>query len=59
MTAIQLLEEVFEILSSEELTAAANMIVSRADAGHIDEAYHRLHEHDEEYYPNDRNAISG
>ena len=52
MTAIQLLEEVFEILSSEELTAAANMIVSRADAGHIDEAYNRLHEHDDEYYPN-------
>ncbi len=59
MTAIQLLEEVFEILSSEELTAAANMIINHADQGHIDEAYHRLHEHDEEYYPNDRNAISG
>ena len=59
MTAIQLLEEVFEILSSEELTAAANMIVSCADQGHIDEAYKRLHEHDDEYYPNGRNGISG
>ena len=51
MTAVQLLEEVFEILSNEELTAAANMIVSRADQGHIDEAYNRLHEHDDHYYP--------
>ena len=51
MTAIQLLEELFEILPNAELTAAANMIVCYADQGHIDEAYHRLHEHDEEYYP--------
>ncbi len=51
MTAIQLLEEVFEILSSEELTAAANMIIHHADQGHIDAAYRDLHEHDDEYYP--------
>ena len=51
MTAIQLLEEVFEILSGEELTQAANMIVCYADQGHIDDAYHRLHEHDNDYYP--------
>ena len=59
MTAIQLLEEVFEILSSEELIAAANMIIHHADQGQIDAAYRDLHEHDDEYYPNDRNAISG
>ena len=51
MTAIQLLEEVFEILSNPELTAAANMIINHADQAHINEAYHRLHDHDDDYYP--------
>ena len=52
MTAIQLLEEIFEnILSGEELTQAANMIVSHADPAHINEAYARLHAHDDDYYP--------